>query len=163
MRKQGGQTQFKSEENGEYRFCFDNSFSHFQSKQVFFFISTNDNYVDPFFPVVQDQQYQLQKDQLGAELNEKVESIKQVFDRVNRNLENAQRSQNIFRGYELIDREHLEQSFERVNFWSVINIVVMITVACVQVVLIRSLFEDRSKIGRVLRGAPSVEPRKFNS
>jgi protein ERP2 len=98
LRKQGGQAQFKSEENGEYRFCFDNSFSRFQSKHVFFYISTNDNFEDPFFPNMHEQKFQVLKDTLGMELEGKLESIQESFNKVSHNLEKAQRVQNVFKG-----------------------------------------------------------------
>ena len=153
LRKQGGQTQFKTEEKGEYRFCFDNSFSRFQPKQVFFFITTNDNFIDPFFPLIQEEQLNvaLPKDVLGIELEGKLESIDQLFQRVQMNLEKAQRVQHMFRGFELIDRNLMEESFERVNFWSVVNVFIMMVVAVIQVYMIKSLFEDKSKVGKMLR------------
>jgi hypothetical protein len=46
----------------------------------------------------------------------------------------------------------MELSFDRVNIFSTLNVVVMLVVAGVQVFMIRSLFEDRSKVGRILRG-----------
>ena len=46
----------------------------------------------------------------------------------------------------------MEHNFERVNFWSIFNIVIMLCVGFIQVYMIRSLFEDKSKIGRALRG-----------
>jgi len=36
--QQSGRPTFKTSETGEYKFCFDNSFSRFSSKQVHFFI-----------------------------------------------------------------------------------------------------------------------------
>lgn len=152
LRKQGGQFQFKTDEVGEYRFCFDNSFSRFAYKQVFFYLSTNERFVDPHFPAASSfDSAQLDKDQLG-ELESKLDSFRQLFHRVVANLERAQRLQSIFRAYELMDRSLMENNFERVNFWSIISIILMITVGFIQVYMIKSLFEDKSKIGRVLRG-----------
>lgn len=156
LRKQGGQAHFRTEESGEFKFCFDNSFSRFAHKQVFFFFTTNDQYVDPSFPAASmyDLPQHLDKDQLG-ELENKLETFRQSFTKVVQNLEKAQRIQNLFKAYEIIDRNLMENNFERINFWSLINIVLMIGVGVIQVIMIRSLFEDRSKIGRVLRGDAS--------
>lgn len=161
VRKQGGQFQFKTDETGEYRFCFDNSFSRFAHKQVFFYLTTNDQYVDPHFPAASmlDQAPKLDVDKLG-ELDDKLEAFKEVFQKVNNNLERAQRVQNMFRSFELIDRNLMEESFERVNFWSIVSICLMILVGMIQVYMIRSLFEDKSKVGRVLRGDKG-EKRSF--
>ena len=70
---------------------------------------------------------------------------------------------NFIKRYELVDREVMEHNFERVNFYSIISIVLMVIVGGIQTFMIRSLFEDRSKIGRVLRGKPSSDDkRKIN-
>ena len=95
-----------------------------------------------------------------GELENKIESFRQSFQRVIANLEKAQRFQNIFRVYEVIDRSLMESSFDRVNFWSVFNIIVLLLVGGLQVYMIRSLFEDKSKLGKVLRGKES-EKRSF--
>jgi hypothetical protein len=152
IRKTGGQTQFKTTNDGEYKLCLDNSFSRFAEKQVFFYIASIDPYEDPHFEQKKefDQNKNNIKDDLG-ELDDKVENIKDSFSRVTRNLEAAQHIQNIFKAYEMIDRGLMEQSYERVNFWSIVNIFVLIAVGFLQVFMIRSLFEDKSAIGRVLR------------
>jgi len=51
----------------------------------------------------------------------------------------------------------MEHSFDRVNLFSTLNVFVMLVVAGVQVFMIRSLFEDRSKVGRLLRGDSSTK------
>jgi protein ERP2 len=156
VKKQSGQYHFKTEEDGEYRFCFDNSFSRFASKQVFFYVATNDPFVDPLFPrdITNFDVDKFARDQFN-EMETKIEVVRDSFNRLSQKFEHMQRLQNQFRNYELIDRSFMENNFERVNFWSILNIVIMVTVGFVQVYMIRSLFEDRSKIGRVLRGKPS--------
>ena len=67
-------------------------------------------------------------------------------------MENAQRYQNVFKNYEGHDRLVVEKNFERVNFWSITHLVLMITVTVIQVVTIRSLFESKSAYGKLLRG-----------
>lgn len=82
LRKQGGQTNFQTQETGEFRFCFDNSFSRFAAKQVFFFFTTNDKYIDPHFPAASENddkeaKVNLLKDQLG-DLEDKLENFKVI-------------------------------------------------------------------------------------
>jgi protein ERP2 len=67
-------------------------------------------------------------------------------------MEAAQRYQKTFNNYEVHDRIIVENNFERVNFWSIIHLVLMITVSVIQVVTIRSLFESKSAYGKLLRG-----------
>jgi protein ERP2 len=67
-------------------------------------------------------------------------------------MEAAQRYQKTFNNYEVHDRVIAENNFELVNFWSVIHLVLMISVSIIQVVTIRSLFESKSVYGKLLRG-----------
>jgi p24 family protein gamma-2 len=161
MRKSTGQHKFQTDEKGEYHFCFDNSHSRFAFKQVFFFIGSNEEFEDPSFKInsILDNPAHLNYDQLG-ELEDKLEKFRTSFTSVIRNLELAQRLQHILRSFDLIDSLKMENSKERVDFWSIVNIICMITVGMVQVYMIRSLFEDKSKIGRVLRGGGSSNKMK---
>lgn len=54
--------------------------------------------------------------------------------------------QTLLRAFEARDRNIQESNFDTVNFWSIINLVVMMLVSAVQVYLVRSLFEDKRKI-----------------
>jgi protein ERP2 len=67
-------------------------------------------------------------------------------------METAQRYQNVFKNYEVHDRILVENNFDRINFWSIINLTLMIAVTIIQVITIRSLFETKSAYGKLLRG-----------
>ncbi len=67
-------------------------------------------------------------------------------------METAQRYQNVFKNFEVHDRILVENNFERINFWSIINLTLMIVVTVIQVITIRSLFESKSAYGKFLRG-----------
>lgn len=67
-------------------------------------------------------------------------------------MEAAQRYQKVFSNYEVHDRVIAENNFERVNFWSVVHLILMMSVSVIQVVTIRSLFETKSAYGKFLRG-----------
>jgi protein ERP2 len=67
-------------------------------------------------------------------------------------METAQRYQNVFKNFEVHDRILVENNFERINFWSIINLTLMVTVTVIQVITIRSLFESKSAYGKFLRG-----------
>lgn len=54
--------------------------------------------------------------------------------------------QTVLRAFEARDRNIQESNFDRVNLWSVINLIVMMLVSAVQVYLVRSLFEDKRRI-----------------
>ncbi|KAI6214425.1 GOLD domain-containing protein [Aphelenchoides besseyi] len=74
-----------------------------------------------------------------------------ITTKVKGNLNEVERIQTQFRAIEARDRALVEASFERVNFWSVVNLLAVITVLAVQVVTIRSLFIENSKLGRLVR------------
>lgn len=153
QRQQSARPTFTTAEEGEYRICFDNSFSRFSAKQVHFYIGTTEEFNDPNFspkPVFGPQS-QLSSDELG-ELDNKLDNFRASFSKVALSLERSQRLQNLFKVYEAIDRSLMEQSYDRVNLFSTVNVVIMLVVACIQVFMIRSLFEDNSKVGRLLRG-----------
>ena len=67
-------------------------------------------------------------------------------------MEEAQRYQNVFKNYEVSDRIIAESNFERVNFWSIVHLSLMVIMAVIQVVTIRSLFQTKSAFGKLLRG-----------
>ncbi len=67
-------------------------------------------------------------------------------------MEQAQRYQSVFKNYEGHDRMLVENNFDRINFWSIINLTLMIAVTVIQVITIRSLFETKSAYGKFLRG-----------
>lgn len=54
--------------------------------------------------------------------------------------------QTLLRAFEARDRNIQESNFDRVNFWSLVNLAVMMLVSAVQVYLVRSLFEDKRKM-----------------
>jgi protein ERP2 len=154
LKKDLGQHKFKTDETGEHRFCFDNSFSRFAQKQVFFYMYSPDYFADPDFPMT-DLQIKASQVDPTAELDTTIQAFNERFTHVQDNLEHAQRLQAQFKMYEHIDRFIMENNYASVNFWSIVNICLMIGVGMIQVVMIRSLFEDKSKIGRVLRGNKS--------
>ncbi|CAF0903655.1 unnamed protein product [Adineta steineri] len=151
FKKRDGHQTLKLEESGEYRFCFDNSMSRFNQKQIYFSVRllSEDGHEEP--QVTQSWMATMDRDDLG-DLQSKVEQIKDTFQRIWDNMESAQRYQKTFSNYEVHDRVIAENNFERVNFWSIIHIVLMITVSVIQVVTIRSLFESKSAYGKLLRG-----------
>jgi anti-sigma-K factor RskA len=65
------------------------------------------------------------------------------IDRIRDNLHKSIQTQKLFSAVESRDRSIVETSFERVNFWSAVQVVAMVTAAAVNVFVIRSLFDDK--------------------
>jgi len=151
FKKRDGHQTLKLEEKGEYRFCLDNSFSRFSQKQVYFSLRPIYEQGQNEDDVTESWMNAVGKDELG-DLQNKIQDIKDTFQRIWDNMETAQRYQNVFKNYEVHDRILVENNFERINFWSIINLTLMIAVTIIQVVTIRSLFETKSAYGKFLRG-----------
>lgn len=72
--------------------------------------------------------------------------LQNLLDNVNKNLDKASSDQQVMKNYEARDRNTQENNFQRVNFFSGVQVFIMISVALTQVLLIRSLFEDKNKV-----------------
>jgi len=54
--------------------------------------------------------------------------------------------QAVLRAHESKDRSLAERNFTKVNFWSVVNVIILLLVFGVQVFMIRSMFDDKRKV-----------------
>uniref|UniRef100_A0AC34GWU7 GOLD domain-containing protein n=1 Tax=Panagrolaimus sp. ES5 TaxID=591445 RepID=A0AC34GWU7_9BILA len=132
---------------GDYAICFDNSFSIQTKKTVFFelyLLDEKGNYLNS---------YDLFADanKAKAELSMQISDFDRITTKVKNNLNRMEQLQSQLRAVESRDRSVMESNFERVNFWSFVNLFVMIFVSGLQLFLLRSLFEENSKVGRLIR------------
>ncbi|KAG2461490.1 transmembrane emp24 domain-containing protein 5 [Polypterus senegalus] len=128
-------------QDGDYMFCFDNSFSSVSEKIIFFELIL-DNMEDGMEGDPEDwREYVQGTDLLDMKLEDILESINSVKARLGKSVQ----IQTILRAFEARDRNLQESNYERVNLWSATNLVVMVLVSSVQVYMLRSLFDDRRK------------------
>ncbi|XP_022307244.2 protein SpAN-like [Crassostrea virginica] len=127
---------------GVYKVCFDNTFSHFARKLVFFEIITGDEDEDEDDD---KKDWKAAQEELASIVDMTLEDFKKLLDNVNNNLDTARSDQQVLRNYEARDRNTQENNFQRVNFLSGVQVFIMLSVALTQVLLIRSLFDDRKK------------------
>lgn len=126
-----------------FRFCFDNSFSTFNRKTVFFELiieaqgDENANSFD-YEGLNPEEVYDVQ-----------VQDIYDSVIKVKGFLQKAKQYQDILSTYEARDRNIAEQNFHRVNIWSFIQIFLMVAVGTLQVFMVRSLFDTDSKANRI--------------
>ncbi|XP_063322683.1 transmembrane emp24 domain-containing protein 5 [Pelmatolapia mariae] len=127
-------------EEGDYMFCFDNTFSSVSEKLIFFelILDNMDTDEDP-----DDWKEYVHGTDI---LDMKLEDIMDTINNVKARLGKSSQIQTLLRAFEARDRNIQESNFERVNFWSVVNLIAMVLVSGVQVYLVRSLFEDKRKI-----------------
>nr|XP_020644338.1 transmembrane emp24 domain-containing protein 5 isoform X1 [Pogona vitticeps] len=126
-------------EDGDYMFCFDNTFSTLSEKVIFFELIL-DNMGD-------EEQEDWKKYITGTDLLDmKLEDILESVNGVKARLSKSIHIMTLLRAFEARDRNIQESNFDRVNFWSMVNLVVMVIVSAVQVYMLKSLFEDKRKI-----------------
>jgi len=135
------------EEAGDYKVCFDNSFSRISTKTVFFALYISSD-VDPPTPTLTDAEDRPWLD--PPEMYEmKVEDIKEAMMRVYQHTTRARQLQDRISATMAKDRHVAENNFSKINFFSCVCIGVMIATGVIQVVLLRSLFDDTSKLHKL--------------
>ncbi|ROT81903.1 Transmembrane emp24 domain-containing protein 1 [Penaeus vannamei] len=130
LRRADGNHRTTMSEEGDYRICWDNTFSHFNSKTVFFgVVIENENEDDEDLwddgfdsSVTAEDIYEM-----------KVEDIKDAMDRIRNHLTKSRFLQDQLRAFEARDRNVAENNYTKVNFWSTVNIVIMLCTGIIQV------------------------------
>lgn len=147
----------EASEEGDYRMCWDNTFSHFNSKTVFFEIivesddDDDDDEKDPWD--IDFEKYGVSPEEL---YDMKIQDIQDAMMRVRSQLIKVRHIQDTLRAFEARDRNVAESNYVRVNSWSIIQICVMLLVGLIQVIMVRSLFDDKSRVHRLWKkGIPS--------
>ncbi|XP_047435503.1 transmembrane emp24 domain-containing protein 1b [Mugil cephalus] len=127
---------------GDYEVCFDNSFSRFSEKMVFFEIIIEGQGGD----VGGDDEWAGLEEPDGSLLEYKLEDIRESMDSLHRRLERSRQMQTVLRAFEARDRNLLEDNLWRVSFWSCASVLVMLCVALTQVYTVRKLFDDKRRV-----------------
>ncbi|KAJ8376364.1 hypothetical protein SKAU_G00069440 [Synaphobranchus kaupii] len=128
-------------EDGDYMFCFDNTFSAV-SEKIIFFEMILDNMEDADGSDSEGwKEYVHGTDMLDMKLEDIMDTINSVKARLGKSLQ----IQTVLRAFEARDRNLQESNFERVNLWSCTSLLVMLVVSSLQVYLLRSLFDDKRK------------------
>jgi protein ERP2 len=132
---------------GLYKACFDNTFSHFSVKTVAFGIAL-ENEDEANWREYQDIDFQPE-----GVYDVTIGEIQEKTDRVRIMLTKIQRLQDEFRETESRDRSTVEHNYERVNFWSLVNLAIMVCVGFIQVYMVKGLFDEQYGAKRILRMA----------
>ncbi|KAL6460578.1 hypothetical protein MHYP_G00305440 [Metynnis hypsauchen] len=119
-------------EEGDYRICFDNSFSTLVEKMVFMevIVDSKDSADEDWENLAEPENT----------LGYKLDDIKEVMEAVHKNLERSGQTQAVLRAFEARDRYLLEDNLWRVSFWSSVNLLLILTVALAQVYAVCRLF-----------------------
>ncbi|OCT82851.1 transmembrane emp24 domain-containing protein 5 [Xenopus laevis] len=126
--------------DGDYQFCFDNTFSRMSEKVIFFELIL-DQLNDEGNEQEDWKNYIMGTDLLDMKLEDILETINSVKGRLTK----SGQIQTLLKAFEARDRNLQESNYDRVNFWSIFNLMVMVVVSGLQVYMLRSLFEDKRK------------------
>lgn len=138
IRKTGQVHRLTASETGDYSFCFDNTFSRFTTKLI-------------YFEIVTEEADEVDEDELFGALpnttliDVSLETVKDALEKIHNNLQKSISMQKLFAAIELRDRSISENNFERVNFWSSVQVVAMVIATIANIILIRGLFSSRDK------------------
>lgn len=141
FRRSNGKHMVDPTEDGDYRLCFDNSFSKLSEKMVFFEVIINSQgssagqseWADVAMTEISMVEY-------------KLDDIRARMDSVYQHLERSRQVLTVLRAFEARDRYLLEDNLWRVSFWSCLNMLVMLTVAVTQIYTLRRLFDDTKRV-----------------
>lgn len=131
--------------SGDYKICFDNSASHFHSKIVYFEVvveSDGDDDADYFGSIEGIERGDAAAGDYGADVKDIEEALRGIRERMQR----SRHFQDQIRNFEFRDRSIAEHNYERVNFWSTVQVLSMMIAGLIQVVLVRSLFDEKSSL-----------------
>ncbi|XP_005189219.1 transmembrane emp24 domain-containing protein 5 [Musca domestica] len=135
------------QKEGDYRFCFDNTFSTFNRKTVFFELIVekegeqnlgDDQWNDVFEGLTPEEFYEM-----------KVQDIMDYIGRIRMQMTKARQIQDMLRSHEARDRNLAESNFIKVNTWSLFQICAMIAVGLLQVFLVRSIFDTNTRMSKL--------------
>jgi len=137
---------------GDYQICFDNTFSYQTRKVVFFeiFLYDKDGNLDDL-DVAKLANPDLTLDKQVEAFGVTIGEFHSTSNRIKGALNKMEYYQALMRAWEARDRAIMTANLDRVTFWSLLNGAVLLGVALIQVYMIRSLFEEKSKVGRMLR------------
>lgn len=151
FKKSDGSHSQTVEELGDYKICFDNQFSYVSSKTIYFEV-INENEDEEYDDLAgifdgEDGDYE------SAYVDITVSDIETKLKKIKEDIKKAQHLQDQIRVTDLKDRSVAEHNFERVNFMSSFYVVVLIVAGLAQVCLLRSLFDEKSRINPLWKKA----------
>lgn len=149
FKKSGNTHTLTTQMTGDYKFCFDNTFSSFNTKTVFFEIIIENE--DDDFGALEDMEgfnpeevYEL-----------KIEDIQEIVNRVRTHMNKIRQLQDVIKSIEARDRNIAEENYFKVTTFSLVQIIVMAAVGLIQVIMLRSLFDDNSKVNKIWKNLDS--------
>nr|CAI5818987.1 unnamed protein product [Callosobruchus analis] len=134
--------------DGDWRFCFDNSFSSYNAKTVYFEISVG---LEDEWGEADDEPFDFDDDTLKSSqvLDLQIGDVQEIINKVRGHLNNAVHLQDALKADEARDRNIAEENYFKVNTYSLCQLFIMFFVGFIQVVMVKSLFDDQSKASKI--------------
>jgi len=139
------------DELGDYKICFDNQFSYVSSKTIYFEVinENEDEEYDDLAGIFDDEEGDYESEYVDITVSD----IETKLKKIKEDIKKAIHLQDQIRVTDLKDRSVMEHNFERVNFMSSFYVVVLMVSGLAQVFLLRSLFDEKSRINPLWKKA----------
>jgi len=142
----------EAEENGDYKICLDNRGSTWSDKTVWFEIQVEDpedDYDDDYIDSEEWENIKGNNEDTLELFNMKMEDIKTSVHDVRININKIRHSQYMLGAQMSKDTHQVDGNLEKINFWSVVHMLIMLVVGFAQVMMVKQLFEDKSMMKRM--------------
>jgi len=146
MSKQGSFNE-ELQENGDYRICLDNSRSRWSDKTVWFEVQVEDpqdDYDDDYMEEDDWEKIKAVGDETEKLFDMTVEEIQNTVHSVRIRVNKIRHGSYLLGAHMSKDTNQVLANLERINFWSAVNLVLMIIVGISQVLMVKSFFAERS-------------------
>ncbi|CAG5121192.1 unnamed protein product [Candidula unifasciata] len=137
---------FKSDSEGDFKICFDNTFTILFSKIVFFEIYVEDGKDDN--ETNGNSGVTFEEESIREQLNITVDELLGILERSKKNTERSSQMQTIIKINEALHRSIQEANFFLINYFAFVQLFIMVSSAACQVLLIQSLFLDNKPTSR---------------
>lgn len=144
-----GRYEGDADDSGDYKICLDNKVSTWSDKTVWFEVQVEDpedDYDDDYMDSEEWERIKSNNEDTEELFNMKVEEIKTSVHDVRINVGKIRHFQFMLGAQMSKDTHQVDGNFERINFWSVVHLLIMILVGFTQVFMVKQLFEDKSMV-----------------
>lgn len=145
FKKSGKNHDITLETSGDYKFCFDNTFSSFNTKTVYFELFVDD--LEDAWNGNTDISFD---NSITPTDIKQIEGFYEVINTVRNHLTKARTLQDMIKLTEAKDRNIAEETNFKVNSYSTFVLIIMILVSFIQIVMVKSIFDEKSKLYKIL-------------
>merc|ERR1711988_117933 len=134
-------------EDGDYRICLDNTQSRWSDKTVWFEVQLegpNDDYDDDYMEDEDWEKIKAVDDDTEKLFDMKMEEIQNTIHSVRIRVNKIRHGWFSLGAHMSKDTNQVMANLDRINFWSAVNVILMIVVGISQVLMVRSFFAERS-------------------